>query len=343
MFFGTARQCTLQPTEHGSNNWVYYVDVSSSQDCILTERFVLRLYNNNQSTDRVKAEHAVLKSLCATKASFDVPQLVPVPGDNTATYIVLECGMCACLFKLLPGISPGGDTKYTQAMGQATGELMQVLALLYSDIDTAVDTRSYGPAPYYDLWHVHASITKESFYSFCEGCEELKGVKEEFTMLLDALKVVETEIEEWNARKESLFPLSFVHGDLVTDNFMVSNGNSVTGIIDFEFVGVDWRIMELATSLSKFPEDEEPLHNLSLFARGFCAAFPEGKLNPVEVDALPSMIRLRMVSNVIYFAGRALSGEAGVSYLVDRVPGYCRRLKWLAVPENSRALCELFE
>ena len=155
--------------------------------------------------------------------------------------------------------------------------------------------------------------------------------------------MVETEIEEWNARKESLFPLSFVHGDLVTDNFMVSNGNSVTGIIDFEFVGVDWRIMELATSLSKFPEDEEPLHNLSLFARGFCAAFPEGKLNPVEVDALPSMIRLRMVSNVIYFAGRALSGEAGVSYLVDRVPGYCRRLKWLAVPENSRALCELFE
>ena len=124
-----------------------------------------------------------------------------------ATYVVLECGMCACLFKLLPGISPGGDSKYTQAMGQATGELMQALSLLYSDTNAAADTRSYGPAPYYDLWHVHASITKESFYSFCERCEELKGVKEEFTMLLDALKVMEAEIQAWQARKESIYSL----------------------------------------------------------------------------------------------------------------------------------------
>ena len=53
------------------------------------------------------------------------------------------------------------------------------------------------------------------------------------------------------------------------------------------------------------------------------------------------MIRLRMVNDIIYFAGGTIS-EAGVSYLVDRA-GYCRRLKWLALPENSRALCGLFE
>ena len=336
VFFGT-QECSIQPTEHGSNNWVYYIDKGAS-------KFVLRLYNNNKSTGRVKAEHAILATLSSIETSFKVPMLVPVPDETVATYVILECGMCACLFTLLPGVSPGGDTKHTQAMGKATGELMNALSLLYSDSKTAMDTRSYGPAPYYDLWHVHASITKESFYAFCDTCGELQDVKVRggLTMLLNALKVMEEEIKAWQSMEGNHFPLSFVHGDLVTDNFLVSDADGVTGIIDFEFVGEDWRIMELATSLSKFPEDVTPIHNLSLFARGFHSTFA-GKLSPAEVRALPSMIRLRMVSNVIYFVGRVLSGEAKVEYLVDRVPGYCRRLKWLDMEENSLALRQLFE
>ena len=88
-------------------------------------------------------------------------------------------------------------------------------------------------------------------------------MRREFAILLDELKVAEEEIKVWLSMRESLFPLSFVHGDLVTDNFMVSNAGIVVGILDFEFVGVDWRIMDLATSLSKFPEDDNPLHNLT--------------------------------------------------------------------------------
>ena len=154
VFFG-AQECSLRLTEHGSNNWTYYVDSGIS-------KYVLRLYNNNMSTGRVKAEHAILTTLSSTVMSFEVPRLVPVPDETVATCVVLECGMCACLFELLSGISPGSDTKYTQAMGKATGELMKVLSLLYSDPVSAADTRSYGPAPYYDLWRAHDSITKES-------------------------------------------------------------------------------------------------------------------------------------------------------------------------------------
>ena len=221
MFFGTARQCTLQPTEHGSNNWVYYVDVSSSQT-VSDQRFVLRLYNNNQSTDRVKAEHAVLKA-CATKASLMCLNWYQSLEIIRPLILCLSVGCVPVSSSCYRGSLRRHQIHAT--MGQATGELMQVLALLYSDIDTAVDTRSYGPAPYYDLWHVHASITRivllllrgmrraegrEGGVYHAVGCAQSGG---------DGDRGVECE------EREPL-PLSFVHGDLVTDNFMVSNGNS---------------------------------------------------------------------------------------------------------------------
>lgn len=46
-------------------------------------------------------------------------------------------------------------------------------------------------------------------------------------------------------------PLQLIHGDLHYDNVMVV-GDSVSGVLDFEFCAYDWRAMELAVALSKW-------------------------------------------------------------------------------------------
>ena len=116
----------------------------------------------------------------------------------------------------------------------------------------------------------------------------------------------------------------------------------VTSVIDFEFVGEDWRIMELATCISKFPEEVQPLSNLSLFIGGFRQANLV-ILQRQEVESLPWMIKTRILSNVIYFVGRAMSGEAELSQLTERIQGYCRRLRWLDDERNKADLISLFD
>lgn len=359
----------VHPTSNGSNNWVYYVDVGD-------DRYVLRLYNNGRSKTRVIAEHCILEALaqCPAARTFATPRLKQIcrephlPGasdDGLSTYIELSDGSYACFFDLLPGVYVGGKSNFMHSMGKVTSELMAVLQNLYDECDTndisredgsandsenaitataAALTRytyEHGPAPYFDLWRVHSAITRDSFFDFCETSTQLKPYSTEMKMVLSGITELEQQILKW--KQEYDFPRSFVHGDLVTDNFLCDEQQEmVTAVLDFEFVGVDWRIMELATCISKFPEEEHPMSNLKLFIGGFRQANLVA-LDKLEVEALPLMIKVRVLSNVIYFVGRAISGEAALTQLTERIEGYCRRLIWLDNERNRADLFSLFD
>jgi Ser/Thr protein kinase RdoA (MazF antagonist) len=371
----------VRPTSHGSNNWVYYVDVNG-------ECFVLRLYNNGNSLIKVKAEHAILEALTEVHGlPFSTPQLIhaAVPSHSErgnggrkdaqkSTFVELSNGSHACFFRFLPGEYVGGKSAFMPSMGRATSELMAVLQELYTQSSSAHDdktitsptmlslrdTHEHGPAPYWDLWRVHASISgKEAFLAYCEHSPDLAPFAADMQTLLSAISDMEAQISAWHASGDGDggFPLSFVHGDLVTDNFLCrtteeshdsdegrenAHTHDVTAVLDFEFVGCDWRAMELATCISKFPEEEQPMRNLGLFAQGFRQA-GKVQLTAAEVQALPALIRLRVLSNVVYFVGRAMAGEAAISALTDRIGGYCRRLLWLGHEGNQSRLRALFD
>lgn len=375
-FFGgneEAAKFLVSPTSNGSNNWVFYVDVEGEQ------RYVLRIYNNGRSRTRVLAEHGMLEALNHCPGlSFATPRLkhVPVSNDGSShvvtqtretkntmsSFIELSDGSYACFFYLLKGVYVGSKPNFMHSMGKVTSELMGTLQGLYDkciqrlksntekEESTATytrDTYDHGPAPYYDLWNVHSAITRDAFFSFCEDSAQLQLFSTDMETLLHEITALEQWIPRWKQElKESqgsAFPSSFVHGDLVTDNFLCDEKDErVTAVLDFEFVGVDWRIMELATCISKFPEEADPMINLRLFIGGFREA-RQVELEKREIDALPNMISLRVLSNVIYFVGRAISGEADFNELTERIPGYCCRLKWLGDEVNRAALTALFD
>ena len=83
---------------------------------------------------------------------------------------------------------------------------------------------------------------------------------------------------------------------------------------------------ELAVSLSKYAGESDGLECFRLFIEGY---FIHGKLTAVEADVLPDLITLRIISNVVYFVGRAIAGEDKIDTLTNKVETYYNRIDWI--------------
>ena len=70
-----------------------------------------------------------------------------------------------------------------------------------------------------------------------------------------------------------------------------------------------------------------PLARAVEFSTGYFATAPV--LTRSEIASMPFLISLRILSNVAYFVGRALSGEDTIDPLTSRVATYLKRVQWL--------------
>mmetsp|Transcript_22877 Transcript_22877/g.51592 ORF Transcript_22877/g.51592 Transcript_22877/m.51592 type:complete len:102 (+) Transcript_22877:118-423(+) len=85
--------------------------------------------------------------------------------------------------------------------------------------------------------------------------------------------------------------------------------------------------MELAVCLSKYVSEPEPLPLVQAFIAGFAESGLS--LTPDECAGLPEMINLRVMSNCVYFVGRAIAGEDSIESLTSRAAMYADRVKWV--------------
>jgi homoserine kinase type II len=61
-----------------------------------------------------------------------------------------------------------------------------------------------------------------------------------------------------------------------------------------------------------------------------------GKLTKAEAKAIPDLINLRILSNIVYFVGRHIAGEDNISSITSRIQNYERRVNW--VKSNGDAI-----
>ena len=83
---------------------------------------------------------------------------------------------------------------------------------------------------------------------------------------------------------------------------------------------------ELAVSLSKYAGEPEALKIFTDFCNGYSE---HGRLNAAEISCIPDLIILRILSNVVYFVGRAMAGEDSIDSLTTRAEMYYNRIKWI--------------
>ncbi len=278
------------------------------------QRLVLRVYNNGSNTARVRFEHALLAELrkVSDTLSFAVPRTLPALAGG-GSHVPLSNGAEASMFELIPGTLP--KLTHTRAIGKAFGELTTAM------YGISVAPLESPTAPYWQIYKVHHAVTRESFFATVAG-PAFDSVRGATDFLVEQLRSVESTIEECHALQ---LPSSLIHGDGHYDNVLVQDG-AVSGLLDFEFAAQDWRAMELAICLSKYVGEPNPMSFLEPFIEGFAE---KGVLTAAEIKAMPALINLRVLSNVVYFVGRALSGEDDITSLTSRAEAYAARVRWV--------------
>eukprot|EP00557_Chaetoceros_sp_GSL56_P009736 CAMPEP_0176478626 /NCGR_PEP_ID=MMETSP0200_2-20121128/1285_1 /TAXON_ID=947934 /ORGANISM="Chaetoceros sp., Strain GSL56" /LENGTH=401 /DNA_ID=CAMNT_0017874573 /DNA_START=203 /DNA_END=1408 /DNA_ORIENTATION=- len=314
----TCKGVTMTSTTGGVNNIVQYVTLPSG------ERRLLRIYNNGFDTQRVKFEHMVLEKLQemeGDKFYFQVPNFLSAmdcDGSELPTMVQLSNGSQACMCTLIPGQLP--KLSCARDIGRACGELNMALARLTPHISPSL----CNCAPYADMYKVHHAITPEKFLETMQS-SAFDHVRDTATRMTQETLDISERCQ--NKYKASL-PTQLIHGDLHYDNVLVNKEEEkVTGLLDFEFCSFDWRALEMAISLSKYAgEEPDAMPYFDDFIDGYSET---GELTLDEARAIPDLINLRILSNVVYFCGRAVAGEDDISSLTTRIENYEKRVNWI--------------
>lgn len=319
LFLKDPAAATVTPTSSGVNNVVQYVETGEG------DSLILRIYNNGGNTAAVEYEHAILNHLDRTGLPFAVPQYIESLSGNTI--MALESGTQCCMCLRIPGVLP--KTSDPQPLGRATGQLMTAMERV-----TVPEDFQPPIAPYYRVYDVHKAIggDKNKFYDYCQG-PQFDDCRQGIETLCDALRAMDDRVA---ILLDQNLPQQIIHGDLHYDNVLCDEvTGSVTGLLDFEFCTLDWRAMEVAVCLSKYVGEADPFPLVDAFIDGYCE---HGQLTELECRGLPDMINLRVLSNCVYFVGRAISGQDTIATLTSRADMYAQRVTW--VNENKDRISE---
>ena len=358
------KRVEFEPTIGGVNNITRFVTVRKSGDRELLSswRFVLRIYNNGRNTERVQFEHCVLAALNELIAEKkDCGWLCRTPRAilslRNRPFEVLSSGAAVCMFEVIPGTLASTTSPYD--VGRAAGRLSRQLAVITPRLRKyfVKDGGDCPTAPYWKIWDVHHTIrSRETFHSIVAAHRS-----DWFASCADVIDELNARIDQvlaiCTSQFASILPTQLIHGDLHYDNVLVepaigssdgAKSSFVRGILDFEFSAFDWRAMELAICLSKYLSEPDPLSLCRSFVEGYLSNDDTDEkvfgvcatplVNVDECNALPSLIALRVLSNVVYFVGRAKAGEDSVMSLTSRAVSYLKRLRW--IDNNAVALRE---
>lgn len=306
---------TFTRTKGGVNNKVYYVQADGAS-------YVLRCYNNGCNNPRVQYEHAVLHAVRAVTEgkeglAFRTPYLVPSLKDG-ASHVQLKSGADACLFERIQG-GPA-SAAHARSMGKATAQLVSAMA------GVAPPSLPLPNPLYRNIYDAHHKMNRDLFFKVMAS-SDFDGVKEARDYLVAAVERAEGLVARIMALDPPL-PEQMIHADLHGDNVLVDpETGEVTGLLDFEFCAPDWRVMELCVGVSKFVGVAGIEPTIEAWVAGYAEG--GGKLTATEIELVPELIELRVLSNVVYFAGRAAAGEDVIDALTTRAVMYANRCKWL--------------
>jgi homoserine kinase type II len=297
----------VEQQESGMNNTTRIVH---AQD----KRYVLRIYNNHKNPEIVLLEHEMLLALQRQPLSFQIP--LPVKGDMGHTVTVMDDGTVAALYHYIEGDRPSAaHPPHVYALGQTAARLMQALSGIKLESKPLY-------SPYYELEATYSGMSSPDFLALAEQSAELAARRELLLQL-----AAERELALASCEALSRLPKQWIHGDLVFNN-TVSVGDDIVGVLDFEFVTIDARAMELAVILVDLirPEDEDCLEKVQQLLNGYMQSF---SLTEPERQALPALMKLRLLDVALHFAVRLRDGLDSAAVMCGIVDHAAFGCKWI--------------
>ncbi|WP_058304305.1 phosphotransferase [Gorillibacterium timonense] len=296
---------SVETRDSGMNNTTRYA--------VLEDRSVrvLRIYENHQDLDKLRAEHEVLLQLQRQVLPFAVPY--PVTTKSGLTWVEAEDGKLASLFPYLNGSRPSSDLhEMASEYGRVVGSLVQAMAVL-----------EVKESPAYPPYDERLDTPREILLAVENDFEThpvLASLMEDVRYLIDRFKALQEKAEEVRG-----LPRQWIHGDFSYANALVE-GNRVSAVLDFEFATRDIRAMELAVCLAEQLSAPGGISSSSMtdMLSGYQSVFP---LEASELRLLPPLIQLRKLDVFLHFWERFTAGLDPVQVLMEqteRAAAVCR-------------------
>jgi homoserine kinase type II len=305
---------SVRPSLQGINNLTQIVETPAGN-------YILRTYDSDRHLEHVGYELSLLRELQYKNLPFQIP--APIPTLTGESFVIYS-GRMITMTPLLSGIPPEGDNlEQAQVAGHALAELVKALADI--QVEATLDVVPFPLSGDFEAW---GKIDVGSVNSIIR---QLPLPKEEQSQVL-------TLIEETQAATPSLYricPVQIIHRDYDQSNILMQ-GNSVTGVLDFEFCGPDLRILDLAYALSQWPSGwwntGKEWHIINIFTQGYL----QSQMLPAEeLETLPLVFRLRTVASLFYRFGRYARGLETVESLLNQVREALSFKLWLDLHEEQ--------
>lgn len=133
----------------------------------------------------------------------------------------------------------------------------------------------------------------------------------------------------------SSLPQQLLHCDYAPSNILVHE-KQITAVLDFEFAGMDLRVLELCVALSWCPVNVlgtgQEWSIINAFGTAYTSRFP---LSEEEILALPSIWRLRDAASFVHRMGCYMAGLETDATMQDRVQHSLWREAWLSAHQEK--------
>ena len=288
--WGIGAGAELTAAARGSNNLTVLV----SED---GRRWVLRI-SQNLSAGQVRAEHKLLARLRQRDLPFALPEPAPTVAGDT---MVETTSGPATLCHWIAGVRP--DPTSEQALERIGAGLAK--------LSDALRDLPFGDAP--QDWRGGPLATLPAGVAAGELIAELAaaGIRPEQAELL---AVSAARADAWHRSAAAHLPIQVVHGDIGASNVLVDDhSGELTGVLDFEIAGADYRVQDLVATLllSGALEGAAWPARATALMRGVASAL---RLVRAEICAVPELVVARSVGSALW---RAARWRRGLSTLDD--------------------------
>jgi len=276
--------------------------------------YILRAYRGDRAVQQIRYELGVLRTLQEKTLPFQVPAPIPTV---TGELLAVLAGTVVSLTPRLSGSQPqNDDLEQTYAAGRALAELVKALEEIR--LEVASEAAPFPSSGDFEAWAggsiLPANLLRELPLA--------KAEQEQILMLME-----ETQVSAPTLYRS--LPQQIIHRDYDQSNILME-GNSVIGVLDFEFCGPDLRVLDLAYALSQWPSglwntgQEWPV--IDAFGRGY---LQQQGLTAPELEALPLVFHLRATASLFFHLGRFAQGVETPEEILERIQEALVTENWL--------------
>jgi homoserine kinase type II len=293
--WGIGAEAELAAAARGSNNLTVLVTAGD-------RRWALRI-SQNLSVGQVRAEHRLLAQLRLSDLPFALPQPVPTLVGDT---VVETTDGPATLCHLICGVRPDPMSEPAlERIGAGLGEL----SVAMRDLPVSDAPQDWRGGPMATL---PAGLRADELIAELAAA----GISSELTQLLAAAAA---RAHAWHQSAARRLPIQLVHGDVGASNVLVDEeSGELTGILDFEIAGADYRVQDLVATLllTGALEGQAWPARATALMRGVASAL---RLEPAEIGGVPELLIARAAGSALWRAGRWRRGLSELGDVTDRL------------------------